>query len=137
MVLADRGKELDLAVPVLVESLKYPCFGRCVYTHQIGWNVDSLARCGHRAVPALLDIVRTGKSGGRFHGLYSPIDDALRMMRADAEAVVPQLVAALEDKSDSVRRTAAYGEVGTMPDQAAKTLPELNELVKSNIDRGL
>ena len=100
MALAELGRERHLAIPALIRSLHRECGGRCVFTHTQRFDVIALARCGHEAVPALLEASKSQEIGVL-------ACEALSLMTDDADAVTPQLIKALSHEDASIRSTAA------------------------------
>jgi HEAT repeat protein len=126
MALVNLGKEVDRAIPVLMESLEGPCGGLCVYSHTRRFDVGALARCGPSAVPDLLEAVKDPAL--RFQAV-----DALGMMSEDADAVAPLLTKALRDPHPAVRASTAEA-LGTWYKGADSAVPALIEATKDRVE---
>ncbi len=128
MALAELGQERQQAIPVLIASLHRGCGGRCVFTHTQRFDVVALARCGHEAVPALLNVSKSPAIGMLAY-------EALTLMGDDSDKVVPQLIEALSRQDGSIRSTAA-DVLGTFGEKAERAVPALLRAAK-DVDAGV
>lgn len=109
MSLALNHESIERTVPILIQSLDGPCWGRCTYSHVLRTDTCCLALLGKHAVPELLDLLRKDKH-------RSKVIEALSMMRDDANSVVPMLlpVQGNREEKDNVRAalSEALGSLG-------------------------
>lgn len=88
-------------------------------------TIDTLARIGKPAVPALVEALRDPNPDLRDQAAL-----ALARIGPQAEEAVPDLIAALNDDNEVVRKDVvrALGQVGP---QAAVAIPELIDVLRS------
>ncbi|MBM4091441.1 MAG: hypothetical protein FJ276_18750, partial [Planctomycetes bacterium] len=95
MALSEHRQFGARAVPVLVASLNGDCWGRCVFSHARRTDVNCLALFGHKAVPALLTLLRDNTH-------VALASEALSLMGMDADRVIPLLLPVLADDGESL-----------------------------------
>jgi hypothetical protein len=119
--LAEAQKPLVIVPHVPIEQ-RWPAF------HELGMKevtIDTLARIGHDAVPALVQLLRESESPE----MREQAVIALARMGPEAVAAVAPLIKALDDPDEVVRKNAirALGQIGPA---AAKAVPQLVDILK-------
>jgi len=90
-------------------------------------SMDALGRIGAPAVPALVEVLRSGDAATRLK-----VVETLGRMGEDAKEAVPDLIRALDDSDAEVRKAAArtLGRIGPAAKEAVPAL--VRQLLESN-----
>ena len=131
--LSEIGPEARAAIPTLIEALN------AQHEHVRGSAANALMKIGPVAVPALIEALKNEHSevGVRGGAAY-----VLGQIGPEAQAAVPALIEALEDKGVSARRRGVYvhrqaaSALGRMGPEGRAAFPALVEAVRAeNMDK--